>query len=91
MKIILLLSQKLHHYYEVIRPMIDEMIDCCGNYIFGEPMSFETDHDLDSSPINLCDGTKKAFPLLIPQLELLNESYRLNQNIEANEDQTLIE
>ena len=30
--------------------MRDEMIGCCGNYIFGESMSFETDHDLDSSP-----------------------------------------
>ncbi len=26
------------------------MIGCCDNYIFGELMSFETDHDLDSSP-----------------------------------------
>ena len=46
----LLPSQKLHRSYEVVRPMRDEMIGCCGNYIFGESMSFETDHDLDSSP-----------------------------------------
>ena len=46
----LLPSQKLHRSYEVVRPMRDEMIGCCGNYIFGESMSFEIDHDLDSSP-----------------------------------------